>query len=201
MMRMEGSNLRPPPLAEDVSVRLAMMMGMVAAPELETRDQRSAAGDVIGSPSLAATGMEQARVAMCHAFGRDTLKESISGVLPSGVYTIPEVSMVGENEKSAAAKKIEYVIGKAFYRDSARGQIIGDEDGFLKLLFRHEDLRLIGVHAIGEHATELVHIGLMAMLTGSTAEIFNEACFNYPSLGDMYKYAAYDAMIKAGRIK
>jgi NAD(P) transhydrogenase len=160
-----------------------------------------AAGDVIGFPALAASSMEQARVAMCHACGQADLKAEISPILPTGIYTIPEVSMVGETEETARAKNIDFVTGKALYHDCARGEIIGDGDGFLKMLFRRGDRRLVGVHAIGEHATELVHIGLMAiglmaMLSESTLDIFNRACFNYPTLGDMYKYAAYDALAK-----
>lgn len=160
-----------------------------------------AAGDVIGPPGLAATSMEQARVAMCHAFDRDHLKSSVSSLLPSGIYTIPEVSVVGETEQSAQKKGIDYVVGKASYSDNARGQIIGDRSGFLKLLFRRDGMKLIGVHVIGEHATEVVHIGLMAMLADAGTEIFNRACFNYPTLGDMYKHATYDAMFKARMLK
>lgn len=155
-----------------------------------------AAGDVIGFPALAATSMEQGRVAMCHACDRADLKAEVSGLLPTGIYTIPEVSYVGETEETAREKHLDVAIGRAFYRDCARGQIIGDVDGFLKLMFHKGDRRLIGVHAIGEHATELVHIGLMAMLSESDIEIFNRACFNFPTLGDMYKYAAYDAILQ-----
>jgi NAD(P) transhydrogenase len=154
-----------------------------------------AAGDVIGFPALAATGMEQARVAMCHAFDK-TYKTELANVLPTGIYTIPEVSTVGETEESLKEKGIDYVVGRAGYDQNARGQIIGDRTGFLKLLFNSSDMKVLGVHAIGEQASELVHIGLMAMLTGSTVELLNRACFNYPTLGDLYKVAAYDAMIK-----
>ncbi len=155
-----------------------------------------ATGDVIGFPALAATSMEQSRVAMCHATGHADLKAELSGMLPSGIYTIPEVSMVGETEESAKKKNLDVAIGRALYKDNARGQIIGDHDGFLKLIFRTADRKLVGVHAIGEHATELVHIGLMAMLADADIDIFNRACFNYPTLGDMYKFAAYDALFK-----
>lgn len=154
-----------------------------------------AAGDVIGPPALAATGIEQARVAVCHAFG-ESLKTDISPLLPAGIYTIPEASMVGDTEAQLIEKKIPYVVGRARYAEIPRGKIIGDETGFLKLLFRREDMRLLGVHVMGEHATEVVHIGLMAMLSGSTAEIFNRACFNYPTLGDLYKFAAYRALLE-----
>ena len=102
--------------------------------------------------------------------------------------------MVGETEESLREKGIAYIAGRARYSDNPRGQIIGDQSGFLKLLFRRDDMRLLGVHVVGEHATEVVHIGLIAMLASAGAEIFDRACFNYPTLGDLYKYAAYDAL-------
>ena len=154
-----------------------------------------AAGDVVGPPALAATSVEQARVAVCHAFDIG-LKAEISPILPTGIYTIPEASMAGDTEESVKAKNIDYVVGRARYADNPRGQIIGDETGFLKLIFRRDDLRLLGVHVVGEQATEVVHIGLMALLAGADAEIFNRACFNYPTLGDLYKYATYDAILQ-----
>jgi len=153
-----------------------------------------AAGDVVGPPALAATGMEQARVAVCHAFG-STMKGNISPLLPTGVYTIPEAAMVGETEESLVAKGVAYIVGRASYADNPRGRIIGDDVGFLKLLFRADDMRLIGVHVLGELATEVVHVGLIAMLSEGTIDLFNRACFNYPTLGDLYKYAAYDALL------
>ena len=156
-----------------------------------------AAGDVIGFPALASTSMEQARRAVGHAFG---LKVSdLSPLLPNGIYTIPEVSMIGETEETLKKKGIAYVVGRSRYEDNARGQIIGDKDGFLKLLFRRDDMKLVGVHVIGELATEVVHIGLMAMLTGSTTEIFVEACFNVPTLGMLYKTAALEAIQAASQ--
>ena len=158
-----------------------------------------AAGDVIGPPALAATGIEQARVAVCHAFG-ESFKSDLSPLLPTGIYTIPEASMVGETEAALREKNIPFLIGRARYADSPRGDIIGDNTGFLKLLFHQDDLRLLGVHVLGEHATELVHIGLFAMLADATAELFSHGCFNYPTLGDLYKYAAYDAMIQKRRL-
>jgi NAD(P) transhydrogenase len=91
---------------------------------------------------------------------------------------------------------VDYIAGRARYVDLPRGQIIGDQTGFLKLLFRREDMRLLGVHVMGEQATELVHIGLIALLAEARAELFNRACFNYPTLGDLYKYAAYDALVQ-----
>ena len=155
-----------------------------------------AAGDVIGFPALASTSMEQARRAVRHALGVD-LTVRASGLLPTGVYTIPEVSMVGDTEESLVRAGVDYIVGRAPYFSSARGRIIGDSGGFLKLLFRRHDLKLLGVHAIGEQATELVHVGLMALLTGSGARVFDEACFNIPTLGSLYKVAALDAMATA----
>jgi NAD(P) transhydrogenase len=154
-----------------------------------------AAGDVIGPPALAATGIEQARVAVGHAFG-SSFKKDLATVLPTGIYTIPEASMVGETEAALTEKGIAFVSGHCRYADLPRGQIIGDEAGFLKLLFRRDDLRLVGVHILGEQATEVAHIGLIAMLAGAGADLFNRACFNYPTLGDLYKYATYDALAK-----
>jgi NAD(P) transhydrogenase len=141
-----------------------------------------AAGDVIGFPSLASTGMEQARRAVAHAL--DVPSKPFSTLLPNGIYTIPQVSMVGETEESLKKKNIDYVVGRCSYGENPRGQIIGDKNGFLKLLFRKTDLCLVGVHVIRELATELVHTGLIAMMTDATAEIFIEACFNVPTPWD-----------------
>ena len=154
-----------------------------------------AAGDVVGPPALAATGMEQARMAICVAFGFD-YKDVVAPILPTGIYTIPEASMAGETEESLREKNIAYVVGRARYMDNPRGQIIGDETGLLKLIFGRDDMRLLGVHVVGEQATELVHIGLVAMMSNSGADLFNRTCFNYPTLGDLYKYASYDAILK-----
>jgi NAD(P) transhydrogenase len=154
-----------------------------------------AAGDVIGAPALASTSMEQARVAMVHAFDLK-YKSCVAQVLPFGIFTIPECSMAGETEESLQEKGIPYVAGKAWYSANARGHIIGDEKGLLKLLFRVDDMRLLGVHVIGEQATELVHVGLTGLLTNQTADIFIQTCYNYPSLTELYKYAAYDGLGK-----
>ncbi|MDR3455896.1 MAG: Si-specific NAD(P)(+) transhydrogenase [Verrucomicrobiae bacterium] len=151
-----------------------------------------AAGDVIGFPALASTSMEQARCAMRHAFGRGG--GVLSPLLPNGIYTIPEASMVGETEAALKKQGIDYIVGRAHYRDNARGRIIGDQDGFLKLLFRRDDQKLLGVHIMGELATEVVHIGLMAMLANATASIFLDACFNVPTLGGLYKTATMNAL-------
>jgi NAD(P) transhydrogenase len=154
-----------------------------------------AAGDVIGAPALAATSMEQARLAICVAFEFD-YKDVVAPILPTGIYTIPEASMAGETEESLKTKGIAYIVGRARYADNPRGQIIGDESGLLKLIFRQDDMRLLGVHVVGEQATELVHLGLIAMMADAGADLFNRTCFNYPTLGDLYKYATYAAMLK-----
>ena len=114
-------------------------------------------------------------------------------VLPTGVYTIPEAGMVGATEQSLQQNGVPYVIGRCSYGATARGRIVGDANGFLKLIFGRSDMRLLGVHALGEQATELVHIGLVAMLRSSTSEVFSEACFNIPTFGELYKFAAIDA--------
>jgi NAD(P) transhydrogenase len=139
--------------------------------------------------------MEQARIAMCHAFHQG-YKTDLAPVLPTGVYTIPEVSMIGSTEEELKANRIDYVVGRASYSECARGAIIGDQNGFLKLLFRHDDMKLLGVHVIGEQASEIVHVGVVAMLAEGTAELFNRSCFNFPTLGDLYKIATYDALVK-----
>jgi NAD(P) transhydrogenase len=117
-------------------------------------------------------------------------------LLPTGVYTIPEIGMIGDTEEALRQKGVDYVVGRGPYRANPRGRIIGDVDGFLKLLFRRQDMKLLGVHVIGEHATELVHIGMMAILTDSTVELFAQACFNIPTLGELYKLAALDAIMR-----
>jgi len=152
-----------------------------------------AAGDVIGFPALAATSMEQARVAMCHAFDLK-YKTRVAPVVPLAVYTIPEVAMAGETEESCREKGIDYGVGRALYRQNARGQIVGDLAGQVKLVFRVPDRTLLGVHIIGESAAELVHVGLMVMQAGGAIDTFIHAVFNYPTLGDAYKYAAYDGL-------
>jgi NAD(P) transhydrogenase len=157
-----------------------------------------AAGDVIGFPALASTSMEQARRAAGHAVGVQV--SVLSPLLPNGIYTIPEVSMVGETEDSLKKRGIQYVVGRSRYAENARGQIIGDKDGFLKLIFRQDNMKLVGVHVIGELATEIVHIGLMAMLTSSGAELFVESCFNIPTLSALYKTATLDAIQEAAKI-
>ncbi len=152
-----------------------------------------AAGDVVGFPSLASTSMEQGRVAMCHAFDF-FYKDRIAALLPFGIYTIPEVSMVGMTEEEAQKKGVDYEIGKSLYADNPRGQIIGNQRGMLKLVFAKADKKLLGVHVIGDNASEIVHLGMMTMHFGGTIDAFIGSVFNYPTLSDIYKYAAYDGL-------
>ncbi|NDD99990.1 Si-specific NAD(P)(+) transhydrogenase, partial [bacterium] len=158
-----------------------------------------AAGDVIGNPSLASTAMAQGRIAVYHAFG---LKQSVHfpSLLPSGLYTIPECSSAGHSEDQLNESKIPYVVGKASYANNARGQIIGDTEGFLKLLFHRESKKLLGVHVIGEGATEIVHIGLTVMVMDGGVDVFIDTCYNYPTISEVYKYASYDALSKFDKI-
>jgi len=152
-----------------------------------------AAGDVIGFPALASTSMEQARVAVCHAFGFG-YKRQVSHLQPFGIYTIPEVSCIGFSEEDAKQKGLDYVVGRAFYRDNARGKIVGDKDGVIKLVVERTTKKLLGCHVIGERSTELVHVAQAVMLLGGTIDAFIEMVFNYPTLSEMFKYAAYDAL-------
>lgn len=152
-----------------------------------------AAGDVIGFPALASTSMEQARVAVSHAFNF-TYKEEMSPVLPLAVYAIPEISMVGMTEEECQTKQIPYLIGRGFYSHNPRGQIIGDMSGMIKLVFSPTDKKLLGVHIIGEQASELIHVAAHVMLVDGTIDTFIRAVYNYPTLSDLYKYAAYDGL-------
>jgi NAD(P) transhydrogenase len=152
-----------------------------------------AAGDVIGFPALASVSMEQGRVAMCHAFGFG-YKKAVSTEMPYGIYTIPEVSSYGETEETCQQKKIDYVTGRGLFENNARGKITGDLEGITKLLVDAKTRKLIGVHVIGERATELVHIGQTAIHLGATVDLFIDMVFNYPTLADSYKYAAYHCL-------
>ena len=153
-----------------------------------------AVGDVIGFPALASTSMQQGRHAACHAFGLSC--DTSSHLLPYGIYTIPEISMVGRNEDELTRDGIPYEIGVARYREIARGQLIGDTVGMLKLLFHSETRALLGVHVIGEGATELVHIGQAVIAHGGKLDYFVDAVFNYPTLAECYKVAALAALNK-----
>ena len=155
-----------------------------------------AAGDVIGFPSLASTSSEQGRVAACNAFGVES--QSVPQLFPFGVYTIPEISMVGKNEEELTEAGVPYEIGKAHYREIARGQILGDRTGLLKLLFHLETRKLLGVHIIGEGATELVHIGQAVLAYNGTVDYFIGTVFNYPTLAEAYKTAAFDWINRVG---
>jgi NAD(P) transhydrogenase len=158
-----------------------------------------AVGDVIGFPALASVAMEQARVAAVHAFNLGT-KMGVDPLLPYGIYTIPEVSSIGESEETAKAKGRECEVGRASYASNARGQIIGDRTGLVKLVFRRSDRVLVGCHVIGESASELIHIASMALHSGAAIDAFVEMVFNYPTLADAFKYAAYDGLGRlAGR--
>ena len=154
-----------------------------------------AVGDVIGFPSLASVSMDQGRLAAIHAFNKgDT--SCINSLLPFGIYTIPEVSMVGQTEETLSAAGEEYEIGVARYYELARGQIINDHDGMLKLTFDPRSRRILGVHIVGERATELVHIGQAVMTHGGTIDYFADTVLNYPTLSEAYKVAALDGFAR-----
>jgi NAD(P) transhydrogenase len=153
-----------------------------------------AAGDVIGFPALASTAMEQGRLASNHMFG--TPGKLDPRLLPYGIYTIPEISMVGHTEEHLTRERIPYEIGVAKYEELAKGQMLGDEQGMLKLLFCPESFKLLGVHIIGDRAAEIVHIGQAAMSLGATIQYFRDTVFNYPTLAEAYKVAALDGLNK-----
>lgn len=152
-----------------------------------------AAGDVIGFPALASTAMEQGRLAVTHAFNlayRTDLRDHV----PYGIWTIPEISMVGETEQALLARGVPIIVGRAQYQQNARGMVLADQVGMVKLIFAADDLRLLGIHIIGEDACDLIGLGLLALETQATAYQLIDLCFNFPSLTEMYKYAAYDAL-------
>jgi NAD(P) transhydrogenase len=155
-----------------------------------------AAGDVIGFPALAATSMEQGRLASCHMFHQLTTGAA-SILFPYGIYTIPEISMVGHTEQALTQQGIPYEAGMARYREIARGQLIADPHGLLKILFHPISHRVLGVHAIGTGATELIHIGQTVMAAGMPLDYFVESIFNYPTLAECYKVAALDGLNRA----
>jgi NAD(P) transhydrogenase len=152
-----------------------------------------AAGDVIGFPALASTSMDQGRVAVCHAFGLK-YKTGLAHLQPYGIYTIPELSSVGVTEGEMVNKGEDYEVGRAWFNENARGRINGSGSGMIKLIFDPLDKRLLGVHIVGEHAAELVHIGMMTMHHDGTIDAFIDAVYNYPTLSEAYKYAAYDGL-------
>lgn len=153
-----------------------------------------AAGDVIGFPALASTSMEQGRLASCHMFG--TAGPCRTELLPYGIYTIPELSMVGRNEQQLTAEKVPYEVGLSKYVELAKGQMLGVEEGMLKILFHRQTLAILGVHAFGEGATEIVHIGQAVMALGGTIEYFRDTVFNYPTFAEAYKVAGLDGTNK-----
>ncbi len=153
-----------------------------------------AAGDVIGFPALAASAMEQGRLASAHMFGAQV--KSNSTCLPYGIYTIPEISMVGQTEQELTAAKIPYEVGVAKYEELAKAQMLGDETGLLKILFDPESLKVLGVHAMGDRAAEIIHIGQAVMALGGTMEYFRDTVFNYPTLAEAYKVAALNGLNK-----
>lgn len=153
-----------------------------------------AAGDVIGFPALASTSMEQGRLASCHMF--DKAGKMPPNLIPYGIYTIPEISMVGHTEEQLTHDKIPYEVGLARYAELAKGQMLGDEQGLLKLVFDPESLKLLGVHIIGDRAAEIVHIGQAVLTVGGTIEYFRDTVFNYPTLAEAYKVAALDGLNK-----
>ncbi len=150
-----------------------------------------AVGDLIGLPSLASTAMEQGRKAACHAFGENT--RNGSQLYPLGIYTIPEISMIGKTEEQLIDERIPYEIGVSRFQETAKGQILGLQDGLLKILVSLDDRRILGVHIVGENATELIHVGQTIMLLDGTLENLLDQIFNYPSLAENYKIAALDA--------
>ena len=153
-----------------------------------------AAGDIIGYPSLAATSSEQGRLAACHAFGVPAAP--MADHFPIGIYSVPEISMVGSTEQTLTKDKVPYEIGIARYREIARGQILGDDSGLLKMLFHRVDRRLLGVHIIGTGATELLHIGQAVFGLGGGLDYFLSTVFNYPTLAECYKVSALNAANK-----
>ena len=153
-----------------------------------------AAGDVIGFPALASTSARQGRLATCHAFG--VVEQVMEVPLPYGIYAIPEISFVGSNEEELTKQGIPYEAGIARYREIARGQLLGDEHGMLKILFHRKTEEILGVHIIGEYATELIHIGQAVMALKGGLTYLRDAVFNYPTLAECYKVAALDGYNK-----
>jgi NAD(P) transhydrogenase len=153
-----------------------------------------AAGDVIGFPALAATSMEQGRLASCHMCGAPF--HNTPELFPFGIYTIPEISMVGRTEEQLTAEKIPYETGIARYEELAKAQMLGDRTGMLKLLFDSRDLKLLGVHGIGQRSAEIIHIGQAVLTFGGTIEYFRDTVFNYPTLAEAYRVAALNGLNK-----
>ena len=151
-----------------------------------------AAGDVVGAPSLASTSFEQGRIAALKAFKQKCLPMSPN--IPIGVYTIPEISYVGKTEEELTEAKIPYQVGKAYFKDTSRGAIMGALDGMLKIMFHQETKKVLAVHVVGEGATELVHVGQAVIELGGTIDYFVDKVFNFPTLAETYKYAAFNGL-------
>jgi NAD(P) transhydrogenase len=182
-------NLPAAGLAADERGRMAVDKGFrTAVPHI------FAAGDVIGFPALASTSMEQGRLAACGMFG--VACRSFPEFLPYGIYTIPEISMVGATEEQLTEKKVPYEVGQAKYGELAKGQMVGAEVGQLKVLFDRKTLKLLGVHAIGDGATEIIHIGQAVLSFGGTVEYFRDTVFNYPTFAEAYRVAGLDGLNK-----
>ena len=158
-----------------------------------------AVGDVIGFPSLASTSMEQGRTAACNAF--DVQFTTMPHLFPYGIYSVPEISMVGKNEEELTKAAVPYEVGIARYRETARGNILGDETGLLKLLFHRESRKLLGAHIIGTRAPKLIHIGQTALAFDATVDYFVNVVFNYPTFAECNKIAALDCYNKIGPIQ
>jgi NAD(P) transhydrogenase len=156
-----------------------------------------AVGDVIGFPSLASVSMEQGRIAVSHAFGKPV--SSNPNYFPFGIYTIPEISFIGKTEEQLTDEDVPYEVGVAYYREIARGQIRGDTTGRLKLIFHRDTLELLGVHIIGEGASELLHIGQAVLILKGKVDYFVDTVFNYPTLAECYKAAAFNGLNKLSR--
>ncbi len=159
-----------------------------------------AAGDVIGFPALASTSMEQGRRAVCHAFGVCDVRNYNTELFPFGIYAVPEISMVGKTEEELTSEGIPYEAGVAQYREIARCQLLGEEQGMMKLLIHQETHEILGVHILGAGATELVHIGQAVMALGGAAEFFIDNVFNWPTLAECYKVAAYNGLNKLNHV-
>lgn len=159
-----------------------------------------AAGDVIGFPALASTSMEQGRRAICHAFGVCDVRDYNTKLFPFGVYSIPEISMIGKTEEELTADGVPYEAGVAQYREIARCQLLGEEQGMMKLLIHQKTHDILGVHILGAGATELIHIGQAVMALGGKAEFFIDNVFNWPTLAECYKVAAYNGLNKLNHI-
>jgi NAD(P) transhydrogenase len=157
-----------------------------------------AVGDVVGFPSLASVSMEQGRIAAARAFN-DNIASSDSKFYPYGIYTIPEISFIGKTEEQLTDEDVPYEVGMAYYREVARGQIRGDTTGRLKLIFHRDTKKVLGVHIIGEEAAELVHIGQAVMILGGTVDYFVDTVFNYPTLAESYKVAAFNGLGRLSR--